>query len=95
MIRNGNLTPDRRRRYWRITLASVVLMVVGAMVLPLTGYVYVGLSDAYAQGGGAEDANPRANYWRAVREGSRVRVRIVSTTAPSPAGRCRAAKRHG
>ena len=69
MTRNKNLTPERRRRYWRITLASVVLMVVGAMVLPLAGYVYVGLSDAYAQGSGAQDENPRANYWRAVREG--------------------------
>ena len=69
MTRNRNLTPERRRRYWRITLASVVLMVVGAMALPLAGYLYVGLSDAYAQGGGAEDSNPRANYWRAVREG--------------------------
>ena len=69
MMRNRNLTPERRRRYWRITLASVVLMVVGAMALPLTGYLYVGLSDAYAQGGGAEDTNPRANYWRAVRAG--------------------------
>ena len=69
MIRNTNASPQRRRRYWRITLASVVLMVVGAMALPLIGYVYVGVSDAYAQGGGAEDTNPRANYWRAVREG--------------------------
>ena len=69
MTRNKNMTPERRRRYWRITLASVVLMVVGAMVLPLAGYVYVGVSDAYAQGSGAQDENPRANYWRAVREG--------------------------
>ena len=68
MMRNTNLTPERRRRYWRITLASVVLMVVGAMALPLTGYLYVGLSDAYAQGG-AKESNPRANYWRAVRAG--------------------------
>ena len=68
MTRNGKLTPERRRRYWRITLASVVLMVVAAMALPLTGYLYVGLEDAYAQAG-AGDANPRANYWRAVRSG--------------------------
>ena len=68
MTRNGKLTPERRRRYWRITLASVVLMVVGAMALPLTGYLYVGLEEAYAQAG-ADDANPRANYWRAVRSG--------------------------
>ena len=69
MMRNTNLTPERRRRYWRITLASVVLMVVAAMALPLSGYLYVGLSDAHAQGGGAEGSNPRANYWRAVRAG--------------------------
>ena len=69
MIRNTNASPQRRRRYWRITLASVVLMVVAAMALPLIGYVYVGVSDVHAQGGGAEDTNPRANYWRAVREG--------------------------
>ena len=68
MTRNNNLTPERRRRYWRITLWSVVLIVVGAMALPLTGYLYVGLTDAYAQGG-AQESNPRANYWRAVREG--------------------------
>ena len=68
MTRNRNLTLERRRRYWRITLWSVVLVVVGAMALPLGGYLYVGLSDAYAQSG-AEETNPRANYWRAVREG--------------------------
>ena len=93
MTRNRNLTPDRRRRYWRIALASVVLMVVGAMVLPLTGYLYVGLSDAYAQGGGAEDSNPRANYWRAVRAGQAGSSADGVTTAPSPAGRCRTAMR--
>ena len=68
MTRNRNLTLERRQRYWRITLWSVVLVVVGAMALPLSGYLYVGLSDAYAQSG-ADDTNPRANYWRAVREG--------------------------
>ena len=68
MTRNRNLTLERRQRYWRITLWSVVLVVVGAMALPLTGYLYVGLSDAYAQSG-AQESNPRANYWRAVREG--------------------------
>ena len=69
MTRNRKMTPERRRRYWRIALASVVLMVVGAMTLPLTGYLYVGLTDAYAQSGGAQESNPRANYWRAVRSG--------------------------
>ena len=69
MTQDRNLTPDRRRRYWRITLWSVALIVVAAMALPLTGYLYVGLSDAHAQAGGAEESNPRANYWRAVRAG--------------------------
>ena len=69
MTRKPKMTPERRRRYWRIALASVVLMVVGAMTLPLTGYLYVGLTDAYAQSGGAQESNPRANYWRAVRSG--------------------------
>ena len=62
-----NSLSDRKRRYRRITLWSVVLMVTLAMVLPLTGYVYVGLQEAQAQSAGKN--NPRANYWRAVREG--------------------------
>lgn len=37
------------------------------MVLPLAGYLYVGIQSAYAQA--VEDTNPRANYWRAVRDG--------------------------
>ena len=91
MTRNGNLTPERRRRYWRITLASVVLMVVGAMALPLTGYLYVGLKDAYAQGS-ADDANPRANLLaRGAKGGSPARVPAATATARSPVARCPAA----
>ncbi|HEY8555372.1 MAG TPA: formate dehydrogenase subunit gamma [Burkholderiales bacterium] len=65
--------PRRRRAMaW-----SMALILIGAMVLPLTGYVYVAISDAYAQqatsgGDGAAagpQTNPRANYWRAVRQG--------------------------
>ena len=62
-----NSLSDRKKRYRRITLWSVVLMVTLAMVLPLTGYVYVGLQEAQAQNTAGN--NPRANYWRAVREG--------------------------
>lgn len=65
-------TPMSRKRHARIMLWSLLLVVFGSMTLPLTGYVYVAVRDAQA----AErpevnnpGANPRANYWRAVREG--------------------------
>lgn len=55
----------RRRMIW-----SAVIMLLGALVLPLSGYVYVAMSDAVAEPSAAEQqTNPRANYWRAVREG--------------------------
>ena len=54
----------------RVTLWSVVLIVVSAMVLPLSGYVYVGLvSDSQAQSAQSE-SNPRADFWGAVRRGN-------------------------
>lgn len=63
----------RRRRMMAWTIATIL---IGSMVFPLSGYLYVAVSDAYAQqqnGAGASSAdkqtNPRANYWRAVREG--------------------------
>lgn len=55
-------------RHARIVLWSVVAIMLGATLLPLTGYLYVGITNATAQA--TEDANPRANYWRAVREGN-------------------------
>jgi len=66
-------TPDnttrkgRARRYKRIVLWSIAIILVGAMVLPLGSYVYTGIQSAHAQA--VEDSNPRANYWRAVRGG--------------------------
>ncbi|HLF23821.1 MAG TPA: hypothetical protein VI565_07840, partial [Burkholderiales bacterium] len=58
----------RRRRMMAWTIAAIL---VGSMVFPLSGYVYVAVSDAYAQqqnAAGASSAdkqtNPRANYWR-------------------------------
>lgn len=62
-------TPNRSRRahYKRITLWSIVIIVLGAMVLPLGSYVYTGIQEARAQA--VTDTNPRANYWRAVRQG--------------------------
>lgn len=63
----------RRRR----TMAwSIAIILVGAMVLPLTGYVYVAIDSAFAQqatpdarSAADQQTNPRANYWRAVRQG--------------------------
>lgn len=57
----------RRARYKRITLWFIAIIVLGAMVLPLGSYVYVGIQQAQAQA--VKDTNPRANYWRAVRDG--------------------------
>ena len=55
------------KRHARIMLWSAVIIVFGAMILPLTSYVYTDWVSAKAAA--AQDANPRANYWRAVREG--------------------------
>lgn len=64
--RPGNRV-DRQRRYRRVAIWTMLLMVSLAMVLPLGGYVYVGFQEANAQA--VQETNPRANYWRAVREG--------------------------
>ena len=60
-------TQTRRRRYRRVALWTIAIIMVGAMVLPLGSYVYTGIQSAHAQA--VEDSNPRANYWRAVRGG--------------------------
>ena len=68
MAKPGNITRTARvRRYRRIALWSVAIILLGAMVLPLGSYVYTGIQSAHAQA--VEDSNPRANYWRAVRGG--------------------------
>lgn len=60
-----------KSRRARTMLWSMVIIVVSAMVLPLSGYVYVGIvSDSQAQSAAQSESNPRANYWRAVREGN-------------------------
>ncbi len=60
-------------RRGRAALITVGLALLAAMALPLTGYVLhdAGLSAvAQAQQGSGDTAtNPRADYWRAVREG--------------------------
>lgn len=59
----------KRRRRFVWTLALILL---GSVVLPLGGYVYVAVDNAFAQTeppASEQQTNPRANYWRAVREG--------------------------
>lgn len=61
-----------RKHHARIMLWSLLIVLVGSMTLPLTGYVYVALSDVQAaerQEVNQPGANPRANFWRAVRDG--------------------------
>ena len=59
---------NKRARAKKIALWSFLTIVLGAMLAPLSGYVYVAVNDAHAQS--ADEANPRSNYWRAVREGN-------------------------
>jgi formate dehydrogenase subunit gamma len=59
---------NKRARAKKIALWSFLSIFLGAMLAPLSGYLYVAISGpAHAQA--AEETNPRANYWRAVREG--------------------------
>lgn len=61
-------TPESRRRYRKVAIWSMALMISLALLLPLGGYVYSGLQDANAQA--VQETNPRSNFWRAVRGGS-------------------------
>ena len=60
-----NDAPVARRK--RIMLWSLVTILAGALVLPMLGYLYASIQTAQAQA--TEESNPRANYWRAVRDG--------------------------
>jgi len=61
--------PRSRRR---IALVAVALSMLLAMALPLTGYIAYDAGLAWAQSADAEKeaVNPRAEYWRAVRQGT-------------------------
>lgn len=74
MARAQSMDPGRRRR---IMLWSLLVILVGSMVLPMSGYVYVWLTPAVqAQEGeptferDVRGVNERANYWRSVRQGN-------------------------
>jgi len=73
------------RRYFRIAVASALAMVAAAMLLPLTGYVVVGVQDAYAQAAGG-GANPRSETWRDVREGDDGYSAVTGRPMPDRAG---------
>ncbi len=63
-----------RKRHARIMLWSLLIVLAGSMLLPLGGYVYVAVNGAQAaerESSNHPGVNPRANYWRAVREGER------------------------
>lgn len=60
-------TGGRTRRI-RAMLWSVVLIAAGSMLLPLGGYLWTAAVQAQEQS--ANEANPRSEYWREVREGA-------------------------
>jgi formate dehydrogenase subunit gamma len=65
--------PRSRKRTILVTLMVSLVVMMVSMALPLTGYVVheIGLMQtAQAQESDEEVVNPRAEYWRAVREGT-------------------------
>lgn len=70
----GDKTVTTKPRRLRIAMIGIAMMLLAAMVLPLTGYVVHGAGQAWAADEKAETSeseakNPRAEYWRAVRQG--------------------------
>lgn len=63
-IERGRSAVRRRAMAW-----SFILILGGAIALPLAGYLYANMQPAHAQAG-SEDANPRSNLWRSVRGGN-------------------------
>jgi formate dehydrogenase subunit gamma len=60
----GKRSGRHRVLFWTLTLLTV-----GGLVLPLGGDIYGGLAGAAEAAQTQPQTNPRANYWRAVREG--------------------------
>jgi formate dehydrogenase subunit gamma len=69
-------TADKRLRRRRVMILSVLLMFGCSMVLPLTGYLLVDdiqaqdTTNEEAKTAGDDDVNPRAAFWREVRQGT-------------------------
>ncbi len=57
----GRVSNRRRLAGW-----TFAIILGGAIALPLGGYLYTGLT---AEAAAEKQTNPRANYWRAVRQG--------------------------
>lgn len=53
----------------RVMLWGLVSILLGSLLLPATGYLYTGLAGSPAVAAQTDTDNPRANYWRAVRQG--------------------------
>jgi len=63
----GAGVPGRNHR--RAVIWSFLIILAGTLIAPFGGYVYV--AAVSAQTGSETQANPRANFWRAVREGDK------------------------
>ena len=66
--RKSSETSRARRR--RAMLWSYLIILVAILVLPMSGYVYSYFSSQTAQAAAKQDTNPRANFWRYVRDGN-------------------------
>ena len=77
-------TGERASRYRRVAVWTLLGILLGALVAPLGGYVYVGIASVGAQAG--DDANPRSNYWRAVRTGLEGYSAVTGKSMPDSAG---------
>ncbi|MFU8830570.1 MAG: formate dehydrogenase subunit gamma [Wenzhouxiangella sp.] len=65
-----NTRTDSRRKSRRI-LAVSAMVLVAAMLVPLTGYVYVAVAQKQAESPAAwSETNPRSETWREVRQGN-------------------------
>jgi formate dehydrogenase subunit gamma len=65
---NNSHATTRLARRKKMMGWSFLLMILSVMLLPLGGYVYTGF-DTTANAAFDSATNPRANYWRAVRNG--------------------------
>ncbi len=62
-----------KRAHWRAMLWSLLFIAVGAMVFPLSGYVYTAFAQdngGAGQAAGWQDDNPRAEVWEDARQGA-------------------------
>jgi formate dehydrogenase subunit gamma len=64
---NTKTSNASRARHKRIMIWSFVIILVGSVAMPFTGYFLAGTPSV--QAAAKEDTNPRANFWRAVRDG--------------------------